>query len=167
VIIDVGGATGNLLAHIVSRYPQCRGILFDRPHVVADALAFLRGKGVENRVRIERGDFFESVPGGADAYILSHIIHDWTEEECLTILINCRRSMKLGAKLLIIEFVLPEGDEPHIGKLLDMTMLVVTGGEERTANEYRTLLARAGLMMTRVVPTGSDVSIVEAEVRNH
>jgi O-methyltransferase domain/Dimerisation domain len=166
VIVDVGGATGNLLAHIVARYPQCRGVLYDRPHVVADAPAFLRKKGVENRVRIECGDFFTSAPAGGDAYILSHIIHDWTEEQCLTILSRCREAMKPGAKLLIVEFVLPEGNEPHIGKLLDMTMLVVTGGEERTANEYRTLLARAGLTITRVVPTDSDVSIVEAEIRN-
>ena len=162
VILDVGGATGNMLAHIVMRYPQCRGVLFDRPHVVADARAFLCARGLENRVRIERGDFFTGVPAGADAYILSHIIHDWNEEQCLIILSNCRKAMKPGAKLLIVEFVLPEGDEPHIGKLLDMTMLVVTGGEERTSNEYRTLLARAGLTMTGVVPTGSDVSIVEA-----
>jgi hypothetical protein len=167
VIVDVGGATGNMMAHIVTRYPQCRGVLFDRPHVVTDAPAFLRAKGVENRVRIERGDFFKSVPAGGDVYILSHIIHDWDEEQCLTILSNCRKAMKPGAKLLIVEFVLPEGDEPHIGKLLDMTMLVVTGGEERTANEYRTLLARAGLTMTRVVSTCSDVSIVEAEIRNY
>jgi O-methyltransferase domain/Dimerisation domain len=167
VIVDVGGATGNLLAHIVTRYPQCRGVLFDRLHVVAEAPAFLRAKGVENRIRVECGDFFTGVPGRGDAYIFSHIIHDWNEEQCLIILSNCRKAMKPGAKLLIVEFVLPEGDEPHIGKLLDMTMLAVTGGEERTASEYRKLLARAGLTMTRVIPTGSDVSIVEAEIRDH
>jgi O-methyltransferase domain/Dimerisation domain len=166
VIVDVGGATGNMLAHIVTRYPQCRGVLFDCPHVVAGAPALLRAKGVESRVRIEHGDFFESVPGGGDAYVLSHIIHDWSEEQCLTILSNCRKALRPGSKLLIVEFVLPEGDEPHIGKLLDMTMLAVTGGEERTATEYKTLLARAGLTMTRVIPTGSDVSIVEAELLN-
>jgi hypothetical protein len=96
----------------------------------------------------------------------SHIIHDWSEEQCLTILSNCRKAMRPGSKLLIVEFVLPEGDEPHIGKLLDMTMLAVTRGEERTATEYKTLLARAGLTMTRVIPTGSEVSIVEAELLN-
>src|ERR1700733_8085929 len=167
VIVDVGGATGSMLAHILSRYPQCCGVLLDCPHVVAGAPALLRAKGVDSRVRIERGDFFKSVPGGGDAYILSHIIHDWSEEQCLTILSNCRKAMRPGSKLLIVEFVLPEGDEPHIGKLLDMTMLAVTGGEERTAIEYRTLFARAGLTMTRVIPTGSDVSIVEAELLNH
>jgi O-methyltransferase domain/Dimerisation domain len=167
VIVDVGGATGNMLAHILTRYPQCRGVLFDCPHVVADAPTLLRSRRVESRVRIEHGDFFKSVPEGGDAYILSHIIHDWSEEQCLTILSNCRKAMRPGSKLLLVEFVLPEGDEPHIGKLLDMTMLAVTGGEERTTTEYTTLLARAGLTMTRVIPTGSDVSIVEAELLNH
>lgn len=164
IIVDVGGATGNMLAHILARYPAPRGVLFDRPHVVADAPAFLRARGVESRVRIEQGSFFESVPGGGDAYILSHIIHDWNEDQCLTILRNCRNAMKPGARLLIVEFVLPEGDEPHFGKLADMVMLAIPGGEERTALEYGSLLAQAGLKMTRVVPTGSDVSIVEAQI---
>jgi hypothetical protein len=163
-IVDVGGATGNMLGHILSRYPQPRGILFDRPHVVTDAPALLRAHGVEGRVTIEHGSFFETVPAGGDAYILSHIIHDWTEPQCQTILGNCRKAMKPGARLLIVEFVLPEGDTPHFGKIVDMVMLTVPGGEERTGAEYGTLLAAAGLKMTRVVPTASDVSIVEAEL---
>lgn len=162
-IVDVGGATGNMLAHVLARYPQPRGILFDRPHVVTEAPALLRARGVESRVSIEPGDFFATVPAGGDAYILSHIIHDWSEEQCLTILGNCRKAMKPGAKLLIVEFVLPEGNTPHFGKLADMIMLAIPGGEERTAGEYGTLLATAGLKMTRVIPTASDVSIVEAE----
>jgi len=163
-IVDVGGATGNMLAHILSRYPQPKGVLFDRPHVVTEAPALLRAKGVADRVTIVEGNFFESVPQGGDAYILSHIIHDWTEGQCQTILGNCRKAMKQGAKLLIVEFVLPEGNTPHFGKLVDMVMLTLPGGEERTANEYRTLLEAAGFRMTRVVPTASDVSIVEAEL---
>jgi hypothetical protein len=166
VIVDVGGATGDMLAHILARYPKCRGVLFDRPHVVTDATAFLRAKGVENRVRIEQGDFFESVPGGGDAYILSHVIHDWSEDQCLTILGNCRKAIKPGAKLLIVEFVLSEGNMPEFGKLLDMVMLAMTGGQERTAAEYGALLARAGLKVTRIIPTASEVSIVEAERRS-
>ena len=164
-IVDVGGATGNMLAHILSRYPQPRGVLFDRSHVVKEAPALLRAMGVGDRVTIAEGNFFESVPEGGDAYILSHIIHDWTEGQCHTILGNCRKAMKKGAKLLIVEFVLPEGNTPHFGKLLDMIMLTIPGGEERTANEYRTLLDAAGFKMTRVVPTASDVSIVEAELK--
>ena len=163
-IVDVGGATGNMLGHILKRHSQPRGILFDRPHVVTDAPALLRAHGVEGRVSIEHGSFFDSVPAGGDAYILSHIIHDWNEDQCLTILGNCRKAMKRGAKLLIVEFVLPEGDTPHFGKIVDMVMLTIPGGEERTAAEYRTLLAAAGLKMTRVFPTASDVSIVEAEL---
>jgi hypothetical protein len=164
-IVDVGGATGNMLAHILTRHPQPRGILFDRPHVVADAPALLRERGVADRVTIVPGNFFESVPPGGDAYILSHIIHDWTEAQCHTILGNCRKAMQKGAKLLIVEFVLPDGNTPHFGKLADMIMLACPGGEERTADEYRTLLHDAGFLLTRVVPTGSDASVVEAEVK--
>lgn len=164
-IVDVGGATGNMLAHILARHPQPTGILFDRPHVVKDAPALLGARGVADRVTIAEGNFFEHVPPGGDAYILSHIIHDWTETQCLTILANCRAAMRPGAKLLIVEFVLPEGNTPHFGKLADMIMLTIPGGEERTAAEYRTLLDAAGFTMTRVVPTASDVGIVEAEVR--
>ena len=164
-IVDVGGATGNMLGHILARHPQPKGVLFDRPHVVSEAPALLRAHGVADRVTIKEGNFFESVPGGGDAYILSHIIHDWTEAQCHTILGNCRKAMTTGAKLLIVEFVLPEGNTPHFGKLVDMVMLAIPGGEERTAREYRTLLDAAGFNMTRVVPTASDVSVVEAELK--
>ena len=163
-IVDVGGATGNMLAHILARYPQPRGVLFDRSHVVAEAPALLRSRGVEDRVSIEPGNFFEHVPPGGDVYILSHIIHDWNQDQCLTILGNCRKALKPGARLLIVEFVLPEGNTPHFGKLVDMVMLAIPGGEERTAAEYDTLLKTAGLKMTRVVPTTTDVSIVEARL---
>lgn len=164
VIIDVGGATGNMLGHILKRHPQPRGVLFDRPHVVTEAPALLDAHGVSQRVTIEHGNFFEGVPAGGDYYILSHIIHDWNEEQCLTILGHVRKAMKPGSKLLIVEFVLPEGNTPHFGKLADMVMLAIPGGEERTAAEYDVLLKKAGMRMTRVVPTKSDVSIVEAEV---
>ena len=163
-IVDVGGATGNMLAAILGKYPQPRGVLFDRPHVVTEAPALLRAHGVESRVSIEHGNFFEHVPPGGDAYILSHIIHDWNPDQCRTILGNCRKAMTQGSKLLIVEFVLPEGNTPHFGKLADMVMLAIPGGEERTADEYGTLLAAAGFTMTRVVPTASAVSVVEAQV---
>jgi hypothetical protein len=162
VIIDVGGATGNMLAHILALYPQPTGVLFDLNHVVTGAPALLRANGVENRVTLQHGSFFESVPSGGDIYILSHIIHDWNEDQCLTILGNCRKAMKPDSKLLIVEFVLPEGNTPHLGKFLDMVMLTLPGGEERTAAEYDILLAKAGLRMKRVVPTSCEVSIVEA-----
>jgi hypothetical protein len=161
-IVDVGGATGNLISTILKEHPGPRGILFDLPHVVTDAPAFLSATGVADRVSIESGSFFESVPAGADAYLLSHIIHDWSEEQCLTILGNVRKAMKPDGKVLLIEMVLPRGNEFHLGKLLDMVMLVAPGGQERTDTEYATLLEKAGLKLVRVVPTESPVSIVEA-----
>ena len=161
-IADVGGSTGNMLATVLSKYPEARGILFDLPHVVADAPPLLKQRGVAERVRIEGGSFFDTVPAGADAYILSHVIHDWNEEQCLTILGHCRRAMGVNARLLLVEMVLPEGDTPHPGKLLDMLMLSVPGGEERTPSQYDALLTKAGFRMTQVVPTQSLVSVVEA-----
>ena len=161
-IVDVGGATGNLLAAILDRHHRPRGVLFDRPHVVVDAPALLKARGVSERVTIEPGDFFTTVPTGGDAYLLSHIIHDWNEDQCLTILGHCRKAMKPGSRLLIIEMVLPPGDTPHPGKMLDMVMLVIAGGQERSEGEYAALLAKAGFRLTRVVPTASAVSVVEA-----
>lgn len=161
-VVDVGGATGNMLAAILSRHPGLRGVLFDRPHVVRDAPALLKRRGVEDRVTIEAGDFFDTVPAGGDAYLLSHIIHDWNEEQCLTILGHCRKVIKPDGRLLIVETVLPTGDAPHQGKLQDMVMLVVPGGQERTEAEYSTLLGKARFRLVRVVPTDSVVSVVEA-----
>ena len=161
-VVDVGGATGNLLAAILSRHTGPRGVLFDRPHVVLDAPTLLKAHGVEERVMIEAGDFFETVPAGGDAYVLSHVIHDWNEDQCLTILGHCRKVIKADGRLLIVEMVLPAGDTPHPGKVLDMVMLVFPGGQERTEVEYASLLGKAGFRLSRVVPTASAVSVVEA-----
>jgi hypothetical protein len=161
-VVDVGGATGNLLAAILARHAGSRGVLFDRPHVVRDAPALLKARGVEERVTIEPGDFFETVPAGGDAYVLSHVIHDWDEDQCLIILGHCRKAMKPDGRLLLVEMVIPAGDAPHPGKLLDMVMLVVAGGQERTEAEYATLLNRAGFHLSRVMPTESPVSVMEA-----
>jgi hypothetical protein len=163
-IVDVGGATGNLLSAILDKYPRSRGILYDLPHVVRDAPKLIHARGLADRVAIEPGSFFERVPEGGDAYLLSHIIHDWTEEQCLTILGHCRRVMKPTTRVLIIEMVLPAGNQPHPGKMLDMMMLVGPGGQERTEPEYRALLNNAGLRLTKVVPTDSAVSVVEAMI---
>ncbi len=105
-VVDVGGATGNMLAAILDRHAGPRGVLFDRPHVVSEAPALLQARGVEERVTIEAGDFFETVPAGGDAYLMSHIIHDWSEEQCLTILGHCRRAIESDGRLLIVEMVL-------------------------------------------------------------
>ncbi len=161
-LVDVGGATGNMLATILSAHSGVHGVLFDLPHVVREAPAFLEARGVGDRVTIEGGSFFESVPSGGDAYLLSHIIHDWSEEQCLTILSKCREAMPPAGKLLLVEFVLPPGDAPHPGKVLDMVMLTMPGGQERTGAEYDELLRKAGFCLTRVIPTESPASIVEA-----
>jgi hypothetical protein len=161
-LIDVGGATGKMLAAILSLHPEPRGILFDLPHVIRDAPVLIQAQGLADRIKTEGGSFFESVPAGGSAYMLSHIIHDWTEAQCLTILGNCRRQMKPTSRLLIIEMVLPTGNTPHPGKVLDMVMLTVAGGQERTEPEYRVLLEKARFRLTRVLPTESAVSVVEA-----
>jgi hypothetical protein len=161
-VVDVGGASGNMLVAILSRYPGPRGVLLDLPHVVHDAPEIFRARRLGDRIRVEGGSFFEHVPAAGDAYVLSHVIHDWSEQQCLTILGNCRTAMKPDAKLLIVEMVLPAGDEMHPGKLLDLTMLVMPGGQERTEAEYAALLDMAGFRLTRVVPTQSAVSVVEA-----
>jgi O-methyltransferase/methyltransferase family protein len=163
-VVDVGGATGNLISAILARHARPHGILFDMPHVVREAPALLKAKGVGDRVVIESGSFFETVPKGGDAYVLSHIIHDWNEDQCQTILGHVRKAMKPNGRLLIVEMVLPPGNEPHPGKIFDIVMLVFPGGQERTEAEYRELLSRAGFRLTRVVPTQSAVSVVEAEV---
>ncbi len=164
-IADVGGSTGNLLTTILAHHPALRGILFDLPHVVRDAPALIAQRGLTDRVQIEAGSFFDGVPAGADAYILSHVIHDWNQEQCLTILDHCRRAMSPAGRLLLVEMVLPDGDTPHPGKMLDMVMLTAPGGEERTEAEYGALLDQAGFRLTRVVPTASLTSIVEAAPR--
>jgi hypothetical protein len=161
-IVDVGGATGNLLAEILSVHKGPRGILADLAHVVKDAPQLLAAKGVAERVSIEPHDFFKSVPKGGDAYILSHVIHDWSEAQCLAILGNVHKAMKAEARLLLVEMVLPARDEPHFSKILDMVMLALPGGEERTGEEYEALLAKAGFKLTRIVPTPSTVSVIEA-----
>jgi hypothetical protein len=161
-VVDVGGATGNMLAAILSRHAGPRGVLFDRPHVVGAAPALLKAHGVADRVTIEPGDFFERVPAGGDVYVLSHIIHDWNEQQCLTILGHCRKAITPDGRLLIVETVLPPGDTPHQGKIQDMVMLVLPGGQERTEDEYAALLGKAGFRLNRVIPTESVVSVVEA-----
>jgi hypothetical protein len=163
-IVDVGGATGNLLTTVLGHAPGARGVLYDLPHVVRDAPALIQARGLADRVTIEAGSFFERVPSGGDAYLLSHVIHDWSEEQCLTILGHCRRAMNPKSRLLLIEMVLPPGNTPHPGKMLDMMMLVGPGGRERTEQEYGALLGQVGFRMTRVVPTESAVSVVEAVV---
>ena len=142
-----------------------KGILFDLPHVIERAKERILASALLDRCQLVSGSFFDAVPEGADAYILRHIIHDWDEEKCLTILRNCHRAMSSASKLLVIESVIPPGNEPFFGKFVDLQMLLIPGGKERTENEYRALLARAGFELTRIVPTATEVSIVEGRKR--
>ncbi|MEH2484885.1 SAM-dependent methyltransferase [Bradyrhizobium sp. AZCC 2230] len=161
-VVDVGGASGNMLAAILARHPAPRGLLFDQPHALVGAAKLLEDNGVVDRVTVEPGDFFQSVPSGGDAYVLSHVLHDWNDDQCITILGHCRKAMKPDGRLLIVEMVLPPGDVPHPGKILDMVMLVLIGGQERTEVEYARLLDKAGFGLSRVVATQSPVSVIEA-----
>jgi len=163
-IIDVGGATGHLLTTILQRHGGPRGILYDLPHVVCDAPALIAAHDLTDRVSIIGGSFFDAVPEGGDAYLLSHIIHDWSEDQCMTILGNCRRAMTAEARLLLIEMVLPDDNRFHPGQILDLMMLVGPGGRERTSAEYRQLLDRAGFRMTAIISTASPISIIEAVI---
>jgi hypothetical protein len=162
VIADIGGGHGQLLTSILRATPGAAGVLFDQPEVVEGAHPRLREAGLAGRCRVAGGDFFESVPAGADAYVLKYIIHDWDEERALRILRNVHAAAPAGARLLLVESVVPEGGEPSLSKLTDVHMMVMTGGRERTEAEYAELFERAGFRLARVVPTASPVSVVEA-----
>lgn len=160
-LVDVGGGHGLLLSSVLSKYPRMKGIIFDDPKVVAGANEVLSAHGVTERCELSGGNFFESVPSGGDAYILKHIIHDWSDDECVTILRHCHSAMSPGGKILIVEMVIPGPNVPSISKLLDLEMLLFLTGRERTEEEYRALLERAGFELKRIVPTPSPYSVIE------
>lgn len=161
-VIDVGGGHGTLIAAIMRKYPQMTGILFDMPHVADRARESIASAGLARRCEVLGGDFFKSVPAGCDAYLLRWIIHDWDHEQAVAILRNCRQAMGASSRLLLIEMVLPTGNEFHPGKLLDYIMLISLGGQERTQEEYDSLLREADLRLNKVAPTGSQMSVIEA-----
>lgn len=163
-LVDVGGAHGHLLATILGRHRRLRGTLYDQPQVVANAPAsrFITAKAVAGRISVEGGNFFNAVPQGADAYIMKYIMHDWTDDQCARILGHCRRAMAPGGRVLVVEHVIRPGNAPDWGKMLDINMLVLTGGRERTKDEFAALFARAGLRLRRVHKTEAAVSVVEA-----
>jgi hypothetical protein len=161
-IVDVGGGRGALLAAILAQHPQARGVLFDQPHVVAGAAEVLDASGVAGRCDTVGGSFFDSVPGGADAYLLKYIIHDWEDEPASAILQTCRRAMRADSRLLVIERVIGPPNEGAPAKFSDLNMLVSPGGLERTGEEFASLLEAAGLRLTQVKPTIAGVSILEA-----
>jgi hypothetical protein len=141
------------------------GILFDQPHVIEGARQSIGDAGLADRCDLVGGDFFSSVPAGGDAYVLRWIIHDWDDDRALRILRNCRAAMRDTARLLLVENIIPPGDEPHPGKVSDFVMLTALGGQERTAEEYTQLLDRAGFRLNRVVSTTSPMSVLEGMPR--
>ena len=161
-LVDVGGGHGSLLATILKANPKLQGVLFDMPSTIAGAKKdrHVTAKGIAARCTLESGDFFESVPKGGDAYIMKYILHDWDDERSVKILANCRAAMNEKGRVLVVDNVIPPGNDPDWGKLLDIQMLVI-GGRERTKKEFGAMFAEAGLKLTRVVPTKCPLSIVE------
>jgi len=164
-IIDVGGGHGTLIAAILQKYPQMTGILFDSPHVAERARESIASAGLAHRCEVVGGDFFKSVPAGCDAYLLRWIIHNWDHERAITVLRNCRQAMGASSRLLLIEMVIPTGNEFHQGKFLDYIMLTTHLGQERTEEEYDSRLREADLRLNKVQPTASPLSVIEAVPR--
>jgi hypothetical protein len=166
VLVDVAGGHGMLLGSILERYPKMRGILFDLEHVVAGATVF-DALGVSDRVDKKSGDFFTAVPSGGDAYLMKHIIHDWDDERAGVILGNIRKALagKPNGRLILLEAVVKPGNEPDLNKLIDLEMLLLPGGRERTEAEFTALFSANGFQLTRVVPTESPLAVIEGKVR--
>jgi len=161
-IADIAGGYGHLLGAILKMNPSPKGVLFDLAPVLEGAPAMLESYGVRDRVEMVAGDFTASVPVTADCYMLKHIIHDWYDDKCQAILGNIRLVMPDDAKVLIIDAIVPGLNEPHFSKFLDLEMLMLPGGKERTAEEFGKLLSASGFKLTREIPTPSPISIVEA-----
>lgn len=162
-LVDVGGGQGTLLATLLKVHPAIhKGILFDRPSVIANARAHMATTDLGERYECLSGDFFEEVPGGADAYLMKQIIKDWSDAQCIQILGNCRKAMKPGSRVLVVEVVLRPGRETSLQKFIDLQLMVLAPGQERTEAQYRALFDAAGFTLTRIVPTASPYSVLEA-----
>ena len=162
-IADIGGGHGRLLSTVLKTNENAKGILFDQPQVVAGANEQLENAGVAGRVEVIGGDFFAEIPVEADVYLMKHIVHDWNDDESVSILQNIAKSAKSGAKVLLVESVVEaEKGVPSMSKVMDLNMLAMTSGRERTAAEYAGLFEKAGFKLTNVIPTPSPLQIVEA-----
>src|SRR5262245_50754310 len=160
-IVDVGGGHGALLLAILKKNPGTRGVVFDAPQVAEGAAKAIREAGMADRCRAEGGDFFKSVTPGGDLIVMKNIIHDWNDEKAAAILKACRAAIKPTGKLLLVELVVPSGFAPHLSHILDLEMMVLCDGKERTEAEYRELLAGAGFRLARIIPTDGAFSLVE------
>lgn len=164
-IVDVGGGRGTLMASILRTYPQARGIVLDLPHVIEQGRQLIAEHRLEHRCQMIGGDFFEEVPSGGDAYMLKWILHDWNDEQAIALLKNCHAAMPIDARLFVFEAPLSSRNQPSMHKLMDINMLVMTGGHERTEAEYRRLLDAAGFELTRTTLTPLELAVLEASPR--
>ncbi|MEV4169582.1 methyltransferase [Nonomuraea sp. NPDC049709] len=162
-MVDVAGGKGHILATVLRANPRMRGLLFDLEHVVEHARRTLADAGLADRSEVVAGDFFAGVPAGGDVYLLASVLHNWDDEDAVKILRNVRGAMSPGGRVLLLEVVLPDDEEPHLGKDIDMRMLAIfNGGTERSRDEYASLLDRAGLALSDVVELGSGANLIEA-----
>jgi len=160
-LADIGGGNGSLLCEVLARHKNLKGMLCDLPGVLERAKPRILSLGMTDRIQPIPTNFFESVPSGGDAYLMRHIIHDWTDEQSLTILRNVRKAIGPKGRLLLVESVILPGNDPSFAKFLDLNMMVVPGGKERTEQQYRALYEAAGFRLERIVPTKTDVSVIE------
>jgi precorrin-6B methylase 2 len=164
-VVDVGGGRGTLVAALLNANPHLRGVVFDLPAGLAETDVYLKEVGVADRCQVVTGTFFDSVPAGHDAYVLKQIVHDWSDEKATAILTTCRKAMGAGARIIVVERIMPaQAEESAASRLVfmaDLQMLVVLGGRERTADEFKTLFHAAGLRLTRVIPTNSVYVLIE------
>ena len=165
-MVDIGGGHGFAICSLLKKHPRMKGILFDLKHVVASGEQRIHEENLQGRCQVMHGDFFQSVPEGGDLYFMKSIIHDWPDEKAQTILRNCRRALegKKKGKVLLLEFLVPPPNQPHPAKVIDIEMLFFPGGRERTEEEFKELFAGAGMRVTRILPTKSMFSVIEAEV---
>jgi len=161
-VVDVGGSEGVLLRGILRRAPNARGVLFDRADVIEGARRAVAESGMAGRIELASGDFFTDVPRGGDLYLLKSILHDWPDDKCEEIVKSVHRAAAEGSRLVVVEGLLPDTPQPSPVTLMDMNMLVMLGGRERTAGEYTALLQRCGYEVARVIPTGGMFSVIEA-----
>ena len=160
-IVDVAGGQGGLISSILKAHPTMQGVLFDLPQTIENAKAFIEAQGVTSRCELVGGNFFESVPSGGDAYIMKSIIHDWDDEKAIAILKNCHKAMVENGKLLLVEMVIGPGNQTSLGKFIDLAMLVMACGCERTEAEYRALFEASGFRLTNIFNTQSTMNVIE------
>jgi hypothetical protein len=166
-LMDVAGGHGAVLCEILARYPKMKGILFDIRSVIEEATGHICALKMDQRCQTIKGDFFDAIPAGADAYYMQHILHDWKDDRCLKILANCRRALegRENGRLLIVDSVVPETSDPHPSKWLDIEMLLMPGGRERTRPEWEALFTKAGFEIARIVPWKAAESLIEVHIR--